>query len=592
MSFDLAFVVLDPLLGFLSQDSFPLDGDSTVDNLKQQVRKRFKVEEVDVSMLDDERDIIETSEDMRQLSWIVIVSRAALLPSSAKLAPIAATQKNERIWLVVVAGGEDKAATLRTSYQAAAVAATRSKHDPPSHTAVESKLVDEQLLENADAILNGRPQALTGPPVGVYHPVFTAFQRRCSSSDDLSSDDVRSTAHFLAASCRYYQHENTRKNAIGGSLADLMHGLKPSGIFSPCEILDSGGCILEPDVHVTVTSCLLPKRGPAPQIMCALLGEIRNGISSPLEHATHGYRTLCATPELDDVRRGTSMPMFLLSISGPQLVIAGVVFVDRVVVGRLTDTISLVPVQQYEHLRAGTSSFDAVVDRVGKLLRALRESVLELQRWYASTEDMKIAWRMPGTDPHPHLTKVGKYSLIYQARIACDIPSRAIWFASISATGMVDRRCIVKFAPRYDGETHRLLYANEAAPLLYYCDWSDSVGQMVAVYEYVERLEREPEPEEIDKLRLAVAALHKAGRVHGDLRFPNILVTKGKLMIIDYDWAGLEGEVTYPADINLSEECGWHSEVRSFGNIMAQHDDWLVDKLADASPSSFVHSYM
>lgn len=55
------------------------------------------------------------------------------------------------------------------------------------------------------------------------------------------------------------------------------------------------------------------------------------------------------------------------------------------------------------------------------------------------------------------------------------------------------------------------------------------------------------------KVTEVVKHLHRQGLVHGDLRDTNLLVrTDGELgfMVVDFDWAGKEGEVTYPINVN------------------------------------------
>lgn len=48
--------------------------------------------------------------------------------------------------------------------------------------------------------------------------------------------------------------------------------------------------------------------------------------------------------------------------------------------------------------------------------------------------------------------------------------------------------------------------------------------------------------------------------LHGDIRSVNILVMhNGEFRLIDFDWAGREGVVTYPATLNT--DIPWHSDV-------------------------------
>ena len=43
-------------------------------------------------------------------------------------------------------------------------------------------------------------------------------------------------------------------------------------------------------------------------------------------------------------------------------------------------------------------------------------------------------------------------------------------------------------------------------------------------------------------------------------------------MLIDFDWAGKDGEVTYPHTINLSGDIGWPRDVKGGGLIEKSHD--------------------
>jgi len=48
-------------------------------------------------------------------------------------------------------------------------------------------------------------------------------------------------------------------------------------------------------------------------------------------------------------------------------------------------------------------------------------------------------------------------------------------------------------------------------------------------------------------------AFHKRDFVHGDLRDANIICKNDSVMLIDFDWGGKEGEVSYPTS-NLNAE--------------------------------------
>ena len=60
--------------------------------------------------------------------------------------------------------------------------------------------------------------------------------------------------------------------------------------------------------------------------------------------------------------------------------------------------------------------------------------------------------------------------------------------------------------------------------------------------------------EEVEKI---LSHLHNRGYVFGDLRSPNVMVRDDdrKVMFIDFDWVGKDGESTYP--IIMSESISW-----------------------------------
>jgi tRNA A-37 threonylcarbamoyl transferase component Bud32 len=81
------------------------------------------------------------------------------------------------------------------------------------------------------------------------------------------------------------------------------------------------------------------------------------------------------------------------------------------------------------------------------------------------------------------------------------------------------------------------------------------------------------------EVREKVTSLHQAGFVHGDIRSTNIMVkTNGSpgIMLVDFDWAGVIGEVRYPMNVNnvdIKRPDGAHDNEL----VMAQHDMLMID---------------
>ena len=86
-----------------------------------------------------------------------------------------------------------------------------------------------------------------------------------------------------------------------------------------------------------------------------------------------------------------------------------------------------------------------------------------------------------------------------------------------------------------------------------------------------------------EHIRARLVKLHQANLVHGDVRDVNIMVRKdGKLgvMLIDFDWSGIIGQVCYPININKMDL--WQPDDVSDGLLIkSDHDIAMFDHIFD-----------
>lgn len=70
-----------------------------------------------------------------------------------------------------------------------------------------------------------------------------------------------------------------------------------------------------------------------------------------------------------------------------------------------------------------------------------------------------------------------------------------------------------------------------------------------------------------------VKEIHSHGYVHGNLRPPNFIINAGRLLLVDFDWGGKEGEVKFPqVQLHPSLWLGrWDT------NIIKDHDEKAVE---------------
>lgn len=148
---------------------------------------------------------------------------------------------------------------------------------------------------------------------------------------------------------------------------------------------------------------------------------------------------------------------------------------------------------------------------------------------------------------------------------------------------------VVKFVyNRYGTEVHRCLEQKQLAPKILAleelpCSW------IVVMMEHV------PLPpiemQDISKLPLNVRqegakaildALKEGNYVHGDLRKPNLIynATTEKIVVLDYDLAGVEGSVTYPYGLN-TRDIDWPEGVYGGVEVTTEHDRYMIYKELD-----------
>ena len=139
---------------------------------------------------------------------------------------------------------------------------------------------------------------------------------------------------------------------------------------------------------------------------------------------------------------------------------------------------------------------------------------------------------------------------------------------------------LVTFCKSYSKEVHICVASSGHAPEFLGMEILSDEWLMV-VMEYVNGSSWD---EAIDKplaeLRAAVLSLHGASFVHGDLRPNNILVMSGIVCIIDFEWAGVAGQVVYPFLMNHSDVT-WPDNAKHGQSIKQAHDPRWVRSLCN-----------
>lgn len=234
---------------------------------------------------------------------------------------------------------------------------------------------------------------------------------------------------------------------------------------------------------------------------------------------------------------------------------------------------------------------DAQYRRIARVLYALKESTQKLLSWYKAIRDLKPYDHSKPTNhprffpsPNRYLHNGGLIEFEYREPLE-ENESCVTYHARTVENSPQD--IVVKFVTSYGEDAHRKMASTGFAPKLLYCGPINVTSEMppygdlhMVVMEYVngltfeEAMNRGKVPQKFkDDLLRAIKCLHDSGFVFGDLRAPNVMVMPegtSTVQLINFDWAGKEGEVRYPDSISSSID--WPEGVQGLELIRREHD--------------------
>ena len=234
------------------------------------------------------------------------------------------------------------------------------------------------------------------------------------------------------------------------------------------------------------------------------------------------------------------------------------------------------------------------IKHVARIFYALRTSLEQLRSYY---ENLKPAANPPAPSRYfPCFTTYSYDSKVVEFEYVGfleDGPDCTTLRAKTCTHPVQD--IVVKFVDHYGERAHRLLAENNLAPTLFYygspcLDKKPSYHSLsMVVMDYIDgdtlasakeegRLDEKTIQIVRSELLRAIKILHLGGLVFGDLRLPNVIITKAnEVKLIDFNWAGEEGRAKYPSLI--SSNIKWAAGVEALGLIKKDHDMEMLDQL-------------
>ncbi len=273
--------------------------------------------------------------------------------------------------------------------------------------------------------------------------------------------------------------------------------------------------------------------------------------------------------------RGKSVcPTLLIELAGPNMSLSGAVYTDMALCDQLSPMVSLLWQPHSRLMVQAARCFAAIRNALPSLrsfYEALDQQALEQQE---PTRQLEYPYKTSFVGPHGNAQH-----LLYHEKL-----SRTCFKATLdSQEGLV----LVKFCKSYSKDAHTCLSSHGYAPnLVAIASLTD--GWLMVVMEFVTGCLWDEAPQKpVATLQAAVHLLHQAGFVHGDLRSNNIFVLADSVRVIDFEWAGVMEQSTYPLFMNHIDVT-WPDGAKDGQPIKQEHDLWWLKLLCDQAAASLV----
>jgi hypothetical protein len=260
--------------------------------------------------------------------------------------------------------------------------------------------------------------------------------------------------------------------------------------------------------------------------------------------------------------------------TGPQISFSGAVWTTRPHSQVLTPTWPL-----FCH-----STDMAMRESLARHFGAFKAASRSLEQCYDALKNHALLENLDPQFPDPRTYRSLETETTVNFKYLCQIDEKKLLFIGENDNG--ERICI-KFVRRYSQAAHEKCAEMGIAPKLR--GFEDIGARWKTVI--MDALDEEYKPFDKNNLpadgrehiRARLVELHQANLVHGDVRDVNIMVRKdGKpgLMLVDFDWSGIIGQVCYPIGVNKIDL--WRPDDVSDGLLMkSDHDIAMFDHIFD-----------
>ncbi|KAI6010555.1 hypothetical protein EDC04DRAFT_2905818 [Pisolithus marmoratus] len=413
-----------------------------------------------------------------------------------------------------------------------------SSPEKPSTTAMPSSFLDRQN-NSRKAIPCGRPRKYEDfVPTVLLHPVFGQFIED-TKEIEVSAEDNKLVIELADAMSDLYKNEVERIDRVETVL-------KTFDIHFASTTIKRTGFQTDGDMAVKDYRYAIAE----------FKNEAGNTSGEPYFQSIGYY--LESTRKEAVIMPSSPLPCFLLSFFGPYIVFAGAAW-------NLRPTIQLLSMPVAFNIHS-TDTDNLLV--LARHMAAFRKAAQTLKRYYEDLRPTQLLPNMPSPQLFPSNWSTSSYSSALSL-----LRVQPSWIESVSSSSDGILLALTNIAHLQDALPRCAGF--KKIPGGWFMVVMDDLSND---YETLANMSV-PVPTK-SLIRAKLAGFHKAGFVHGDIRDTNIMVSKSdntQFRIIDFDWAGIAGEVKYPAFLNPEVRRPEGATDGEF--ILAEHDDAMLNDI-------------
>jgi hypothetical protein len=405
----------------------------------------------------------------------------------------------------------------------------------------------DSQMDPTTPIMCLRPNGMKGVPISLMCPVFQTIQDilRTGTPSYLDLITAEKLCSFMPNA---FSFEGERRNLVIPVFQELLHNLDVS-----CLSLSIANKTTDFSVMLNENTMILNLE---------MKNEKGNGNCDPYMENVGYYVHYC-------VSQGSSVshcrPVLLVELLGQEMGLSGAVWSQYPTIQPLSDNVPFLDASRDSELYF----------RQARLVCAIRVGVEHLAAYYRQTRHVSSQCLCPYLRSFD--SPSGRIDFTYERLLIPDDLSKLLYLAARDDTG---DKLVIKFCcDGYGREAHEYLASRGFAPKLL---GFQSVGAFhMVVMEFVEGdmwIGQRHASQYWETFESTMGQFHQAGFVHGDLRHPNILVSKDGPKILDFDWAGRIGEPIYPRVLNR-RDIRWPTGAVVRALITIEHDIFMLEQL-------------